>query len=163
MLLHPWSCEDTFTYLWYLLWCCYVPCSEFICKLFNIESTGDNSFQNGIFAFCCSDMVECCVFLHPVAYWFGRVIMYFMAWHTGSAIHFHFHLHRVSEDCDVWGGGKEWEVDGSVSQSYCLCAKLSITITKGSEALVHHLSSLVISTCIAYLPFTCESFCTDAL
>ena len=50
--------------------CCtfYVPCSEFICKLFNIESMGDNSFQNDIVAFCCGVMVQCCAFLHSVAY-----------------------------------------------------------------------------------------------
>ena len=41
---------------------------EFVCKLFNIESTGDYNFQNGVFAFCCRVVVECWVFLHSVTY-----------------------------------------------------------------------------------------------
>ena len=33
---------------------------------------------------------------------------------------------------------------GSVSQAYCLCAKLSVTIAEGSEALITHLSLFVV-------------------
>ena len=60
------SCEGSFACLWYLLLCCHVLCVVILCKLFNMTSTGDNNFQNGIFAFYTGQgiVVESCVALY---------------------------------------------------------------------------------------------------